>query len=403
MKLEKNFRSPFNNQRDFLLSHLLPYDPNNNKAKKLENGLREYLLLIIAAEQALEIVAKKDINRFDPLVGENACQIRSLQIALIFLRYPVDSQALLSEISRVRIHCLNLIENLDRIVNKRSISDLFKSDIEIHLNFSEYFLIQSYLLTKVKISKPPSKENPLVLNEYTDIKKIGEISHIGSNFTNKLVSHLRQSLSVHSVELIQSLAYQLEMDQTVKQIISADFVIIHRHLKCLPCFWVCKVIIQAAIKYKIPIVLHAQLKSQDRNYQIENEIFLYFDATLTGYQNVPLISLKKETPAIVLIGSTARDFNNLPSVHDWKKELIASGPIDIFLACAATHKQYPNEMAGEEIYKDQIQNKEFQFYRKKAFEWGCCLQNASRFFWSHVYCDSIENISLSSFETADNS
>ncbi|EDV29920.1 uncharacterized protein TRIADDRAFT_52827 [Trichoplax adhaerens] len=184
MKLEKNFRSPFNNQRDFLLSHLLPYDPNNNKAKKLDNGLREYLLLIIAAEQALEIVAKKDINR---------------------------------------------------------------------------------------------------------------------------------------------------------------------------------------------------------------------------YQNVPLISLKKETPAIVLIGSTARDFNNLPSVHDWKKELIASGPIDIFLACAATHKQYPNEMAGEEIYKDQIQNKEFQFYRKKAFEWGCCLQNASRFFWSHVYCDSIENISLSSFETADNS
>ncbi|RDD36622.1 hypothetical protein TrispH2_011451 [Trichoplax sp. H2] len=211
----------------------------------------------------------------------------------------------------------------------------------------------------VKVCKAPKKENPLVVNEHTDPKKLAEISYIGSRFASRLVSRLRQNLSEYSVELIQRLAPQLELHQTVKHMIAADNLIIHHNISCLPCFWVSKVIVQAILTYKIPIVLHAQLKSIDRNYQVENEVFLYFDATLTGYQNVFLRTLKKKPPAYIIIGITARDFNYLPSLDDWVTEIVSLGPIDKFLACTSNYGQYPNEKAKEIFCNGEIQNKEF--------------------------------------------
>ncbi|RDD39354.1 hypothetical protein TrispH2_009044 [Trichoplax sp. H2] len=226
----------------------------------------------------------------------------------------------------------------------------------------------------------------LVLHRY-NTKKIKEISSVGSTFANKLVARLRQNLSEHSVQFVQELAYQLKLEESIKQMISADFVVMHRKLKCIPCFWTAKVITEAALSYGIPIVMHVQLKSKDRNYQLEHEIYLYFEATSSKYQNVCPSSLQKESPAIILLGSTCRDFSNLPSISDWTKEITTSGPVDLLLAYAAAHRQYPDETS--EI---NIQDKEFEFYRKKAFEWGCCMQNSSRFFLSHAYCDHIENM-----------
>ncbi|RDD36620.1 hypothetical protein TrispH2_011449 [Trichoplax sp. H2] len=379
-----------NCQRDFHLSQLLPYDPNVKKERRLINGLKEYLVLVIATEHVMEMLSKYDINKFDPLVGENACQIRAIQTALVFLKHPlVNNQVLSSKINRIKLQCLSMLQDIERVIKEGfSLSNLLKEkNIELNLNFDEIFLIESYLLTKVKIVLPPRQENPIVKNEYTVTKKIKEISSVGSTFANKLVARLRQNLSEHSVQFVQELAYQLELEESIKQMISADFVVMHRKLKCIPCFWTAKVITEAALSFGIPIVMHVQLKSKDRNYQLEHEIYLYFEATSSKYQNVCPSSLQKESPAIVLLGSTCRDFSNLPSISDWTKEITTSGPVDLLLAYAAAHRQYPDETS--EI---NIQDKEFEFYRKKALEWGCCIQNSSRFFLSHAYCNHIENI-----------
>ncbi|RDD35986.1 hypothetical protein TrispH2_012034 [Trichoplax sp. H2] len=93
--LEKFPPSLSNCQKDFFLSQLLPYDPNVKKERKLINGLKEYLVLLIATEHVMEMLSKRDINKLDPLVGENACQIRAIQTALVFLKRPlVNSQVL---------------------------------------------------------------------------------------------------------------------------------------------------------------------------------------------------------------------------------------------------------------------------------------------------------------------
>lgn len=393
-KLEKNSLFLSDCQRNLPLSQLLTYDPSVKTGKRLKDGLKEYLLLIVAAEQALEALNSKNINFFDPLVGENACQIRAVKTALILFKYPVNHQDLLPKIRLIKLKCFNLIKEVDRLATQgASLSNCLKDNlIEIKLTFNEIFLIQSYLLTKVKVLKPLKKENPLTKNEYTDTKKIKEISTVGSMFADKLVSHLRQSLSEYSIRFVQELARQLELDQSVKQMVSTDFVADHRNLKCLPCFWVTKVIMEAALSYKIPIIIHAQLKSKDRNYELEQEVFLYFKATPSGYHRVSPFSLKKEGPAIVLLGSTCRNFKDLPSVNDWIVEITEKGPIPLMLAYAATHRQYPNENCPKKFSEKSVDDKEFEFYKKKAFEWGCCVQNPSSFFLAHAYCDNIGNV-----------
>ncbi|EDV29192.1 uncharacterized protein TRIADDRAFT_52828 [Trichoplax adhaerens] len=392
---EKYPPSLSNCHRDFLLSQLLPYDPNVKKNKRLIDGLKEYLLLTVAAEQVLELSRKNDINKFDPLVGENACQIRAVETALIFFKPSQEnSTAILPKIRQIKLKCQNLIKDVGQLAKEGySLADLLQRDnIEIKLNFDEIYLIQSYLLTKVKMPRPPKEEYPLIKNEYTDTKKIKEISSVGSMFADRLVSHLRKSLSELSVQFVQELTYQIDLDQNIKRMISTDYVAMHRNLTCLPCFWVMKVIMKAALFYKIPIVMHVQLKSKDRNYQLEHEIFLYFEATSFGYKRVSPTCSRKESPAIILLGSTCRDFNKLPSVNEWIEEIATSGPFDLLLAYAAAHRQYPNETSERKIRQMNLQDEEFELYQHNAFEYGCSMQNSSRFFLSHAYCDRIENI-----------
>ena len=65
------------------LSVLLPYNAAEKTGERLGDGLREYLLLLTMTEDAMQALQKGELSLFDPLVGENACQIRAVKIALI--------------------------------------------------------------------------------------------------------------------------------------------------------------------------------------------------------------------------------------------------------------------------------------------------------------------------------
>ena len=60
------------------LSDLLPYDPQTKCGDRLLAGLKEYDFLLTAAENSADLINKGHISGFDPLVGENACQISAL-------------------------------------------------------------------------------------------------------------------------------------------------------------------------------------------------------------------------------------------------------------------------------------------------------------------------------------
>src|SRR5271157_3898330 len=74
------------------LHQLLPYDPATKIAKALFIGLKEYQMLLNAALEAIRYFQQGNLKKFDSLVGENACQIRAVRLALIATQRLVDDQ-----------------------------------------------------------------------------------------------------------------------------------------------------------------------------------------------------------------------------------------------------------------------------------------------------------------------
>ncbi|RDD35985.1 hypothetical protein TrispH2_012033 [Trichoplax sp. H2] len=156
-----------------------------------------------------------------------------------------------------------------------------------------------------------------------------EVSNVGSTFANKLVARLRQNLSEHSVQFFSGVSLSIR---------------IGREYKTNDLGRLCSNASQAQI----------QLKSKDRNYQLEHEIYLYFEATSSKYQNVCPSSLRKKSPAIDVECNTYRDFSNLLSISDWTKKITTSGPADLLLAYAAANRQYPDETSEINIQYKKV-------------------------------------------------
>ena len=72
------------------LSYLLPYDANVKTFASLRTGLKEYQFLLKAFLEAVRCWRMGQFEKFDSLVGENACQIRAIWISLIASRDLLD-------------------------------------------------------------------------------------------------------------------------------------------------------------------------------------------------------------------------------------------------------------------------------------------------------------------------
>lgn len=370
------------------LSELLPYDPSVKKGTRLKDGLKEFLLLIIACEQALAAMQQGDFKSFDPLVGENACQIRAVKLAVIFSETFEICVNLIKDLACAKQKIENLINYLKLpFSNETSLQDLLKNEgIEIVLDYRFIFILKTYLLSKVKVSRPFKDDQPLLKNEYTDTKKIKEISNVGSMFADNLVTHLRGKLSERSVRFVQ----QIAQDQS--SMLSDEYIFNHRGLQCLPCFWATRALLKHALEKSIPLVVIAEQKAKDQNYSIIRKTVIFFKATRNGYKKAEYKELPVNAPAIYLQGSSCGNFADLLDDEAWQEDLIKYCPIEMILAYAAVHRQYPDSTKDQVV--ETLNDNEYEYYKKVAPLWGCTADNPSRFFLAHAFCDKISNFSL---------
>ncbi|MBX3718720.1 MAG: hypothetical protein KF898_03620 [Parachlamydiales bacterium] len=370
------------------LSELLPYDPASKAEVKLKDGLKEYLLLLVAAEQAMEALQKGNLNAFDPLVGENACQIRAVKLALMASRSSFDPDTLLIKLARAKKKTEVLLQENSFPIGSTLKDFLEREEMKIKMHDNELFLIESFILSKIKTPKAFTKELPLALHESTDTKKLREFHNVSRFFANELVQFLRERISMKSVSFVQKLAYKFPSINA--EMVSDDFSINYRGLHCIPGYWTAQILMEQAFKNGIPIVLLANQKAQDQDYQVVRQTTLFFQPTEKGYQATSASAFDPEQPALVIVGTTCRDFQSLPDLEAWKTELMKYCPIELMLAATAIHRQYPD--SSKEPMVDGIQDEKYHYYKAKAHEWGCSAENPSRIFLSHVFCDKIKNI-----------
>ena len=396
------------------LSLLLPYDPSTRTKKALEKGLYEYQMLLNALSAALQEYKKGELERFDALVGENACQIRAVKIAVIYQNKTVNHQELEPKIERA----LEIIEGLlepKKIVSlmqqKVSLEEVLeKEGLLIELSDDEMFLYQSFLLTETKDSQSSEQmfsiqtnvfskisvnqrvenncfNNKKEKNDFNKLKKYGDIpSNFAKNFTRKL----RKSLSKRSIYFVRDIAFSTQ-DTSLLEMVSEGFSTKHLNCSCIPMFWTYKTLFHEMHNENIPVIIHAKFleKNDQGEYIVVDEDHLIYE-NVDSLENSSLnaenfAEMDFEKPAFVMQGIVYSD--KATSRKNWKDQVSNHSIKNIVLAGAADHRQYPNPELDEQI--TQLQDKEYENYKRIAQEKGFSIDNPSSFFIQHVYASQI--------------
>lgn len=370
------------------LSELLPYDTSTKINGSLRTSLKEYSLLLAAMEQAITALQSGDFEQFDAVVGENACQIRAVKIAMTAQKYFESVKSIQAQITNSKLKIETLSKSLEPLMKKGiSLQSLLEQgEIDVALTSDELFLFESFLLSVAKTVKPAKVSSPLCRNDAADSKKLKQFGgDVSTSFTENLVRKARQLLSAASVVFVQEQAKFLK-DKKLEKMCSEDFIVNYNSWPCIPMFWTYKTLLLAAQKKGIPLVIYAKFLAKDKEYGIVDEDCIVFQPTVGNQgsfyeESVPYPSDLAKA-AIFVQGVVCANTDLLPSKSQWRKT-IATQKLDVILAGAADHRQYPNPEEDRRI--EELNDDEFEGYKIMSRSKGYALENPSMFFIQHVY------------------
>jgi hypothetical protein len=389
------------NHGQFELINFLPYDPTIKKNGELRSALNEYQLLLKMLQNAVVDFERGDFEKFDSLVGENACQIRAIVIAIFGAKKTEIFSEIKPKISMLfekmnAFHDSKKIETfMHSSINLKQFIDAFA--LNISLNIQQSFLLQSYILS---ITKTVSKEPTLYRIEVASPKNLKKFGDISSSFATRLVSKSRKLLSILSVRLLREFALQTN-DFSLIEMVSNKYTIKHNSWLCIPMFWAYKIILEKIKNEKIPLIIHAKFitpKFLDK-FECSSEMFLLFEPNesinneLFTWKNLSLFSGSNK-PVFVVEGVVCQSsMTNHISTEQWREKFNTSTSIsEIILAGAADHRQYPDPAFDRLI--DERNDNEFKFYKNLANNNGYSHDNPSNFFINHVYASNLNKFTI---------
>jgi hypothetical protein len=381
--------------KDRNLSELFYYDISEVRNKDLRKGLREYKFFLSILKSALYHFENKDFEKFDSLVGENACQIRAIKIAIIASQNQIDFISLNTRIESSIAKTEKLLEPqklaklmLSGITMKELLE---KEEIDVIMTANEMFAFQSFLLTE---TKEPQPENTTTLhqNEKSAPKKLKRFDpEISANFMYCTASRARKLLAEASVRFVREVAWKSK-DLNLIKMVSKEFTEEHNTWPCTPMFWTYKILLQTAQKQNIPLILHAKfVYKSGENYKTRGEETLFFKPDLgkkcNSYIQTDPSDDDLTNPACVIQGVVYLDSNKHFCREKWKKSLLKHSIHDIILAGAADHRQYPDPSISV-----PIDDPEFENYKAVAQKCGFSIDNPATFFINHVYSQQVGKI-----------
>lgn len=383
-KIESNF-----------LSNLLPYETDAKKNAELKKGLKEYQALLKASLEANSHFQNKDLERLDALVGENACQIRTDKAII------ASKNATTNDFND---RIVKALQKMDLLLNPNRIEPLMRSsvslksilaseEINISLTDEQDFVIQSFLLTEIKTATVATKTlNSIYRIEASDPKKICRFGDITLSFARSLVAKARKNLASASVQFVRTSACQLQ-DPSLIRMISEEFTVTHNGLSCIPMFWTYKTILHTAQKEGIPLLIHVKFLEKEANdeYSIVDEEHMLFQSTENKcFAEVNTAQADLKQPAFVVQGVACAQKGESSTKAQWKETMRKISPVDVILAGAADHRQYPD--AAQDSLIEKLADSEYENYKTQAQSNGFSDKNPSTFFIQHVYAARIEKI-----------
>ncbi len=254
--------------KEKFLSSLLPYEASTKMNGSLKTGFKEYSLLLAATKQAMTAIQDGDLEQFDAVVGENACQIRAVKIAMAFPKYLESTESIQAQIEIAQQRIKELSKSLDSLMRSgKSLQTLLQEQgLEIPLSADELFLVESFLLSVAKTVKASKASSPLCRNDAADPKKLKQFEKdVSVSFTDSLVKNTRKLLSIASVDFVREQAKSLD-DKQLEKMSSDSFTINYNSWPCIPMFWTYKTLLLTAQKMGIPLIICAKFQAVDMEY-----------------------------------------------------------------------------------------------------------------------------------------
>ncbi len=375
------------------LTPLLNMLPGNHhqveKKEQLLVKVLNYKLIVNLAISALE----EGLNFKDGLVGENACQTRSV----MFAEWANESNFVptvtkyITELKDIdqRLQGLN-----QKHLTKASLS-AFLEKHQLQITLPKIF-IAAAMAYQLFITKEweikfafNSVENriDLIANEKTVPTKLLSFkgSQVTKSFVENIDKHSRKLLSLYSIEYVQGIVNQLPLDNEVEEL----KVLAHavrddgNGRSAIPCFAYMDILYRHCINKNIPILL--KVSSVDPNTLLPGEfIYLYYEVDggefkhREDYQNAP------QNLGVVVMESYAMGLVHLDNAT-LKRELLSHPLKENVLGNDAAHHQY----AGDKQDKFRPKNVRCEDYRSIALAKGFCKENPRLCYIDHVYADTL--------------
>lgn len=372
---------------DHYLSDLFHYDPSQKKRAEIQKGLEEFQFLLLMALKTIDSIQNLDLEKFDPIIGENACQIRAIKMALL-----VSKNHIFDDLHQ---RITNSLAKIEKLLSPASMNKLMRgkhslkeiidlNNIDITLTSDEIFLIKSYILTEMKVSNSEAEFMPSILKKDRCVPdKLQECySHISSTFLSKLAKKARKLLARSSVDFVKKAANELAEPSLIQMV--SGFIFEHNSLPCTPTFWTFKTLFLLAQKEIIPIIIHVKFINEIENgYHVTNEEFLFYKSCETSkvYSQVEYSQIDSNQPVCIIEGVACHKEGHS---YNWKDKMSNHSIIDILLAISADHRQYPD--SNRTI---PISIKEYDHYKNIAELNGFSMKNPTTFFAQHIYCSQL--------------
>lgn len=375
-------------QQNLCLSQLLPYDTGSKKNASLQSGLKEYQTLLKALFESTTYMEERNLEKFDSLVGENACQIRAIWMAQLASQNPFDLVSLQNLITSAS-------DKVEALLDHKTISALMRCDktlkavletehLDIPLNPQELFMIESYLLAEMKtVLSCDEKITSICRVESADPKKLQRLGNVSTSFARHLLSKVRRMLATASVHFVRDCA---NVDASLARMVSEEFTTEQNTLPCIPMFWTYKTVLKVAKKEKIPLILHVKfLEKHSEEFSVVDEDFVFFEIGADG-SYIPTQpddeKLNKPTCVVQGIATPGKDGGVLTKTQ-WRASIKKHGVIDVILAGAADHRQFPDPELDHLFHS--LNDCEYMNYRTLAKKEGFSFENSTTFFIQHVY------------------
>lgn len=376
---------------------LLPQDSNMIiKDSALQSNVAKMLSFfsLLLSDALYDFYTISKYHKFDPHVGDTACQIRAYQ--LIKMRYEPVNYSPNNRIDQL----ISISNRIDRFNNQNKellkrlpLEDFInKNELMFHISSNEWLLLRMYFLT---FFKEEGDGNTTYINYDAISHSIG----VSRKLAKKIVRYYQISLAQSSCDIVLELArkrksksFNTILNETLRKDDDARPV--------LPCYFYSKLIFEELQIIKCDILIEISFETQHGDDI--NPLYLKFSSD--GKADIFNLSSKDmldDKIYFVITGTADAKYQSF-DYQNYVRFFNQYGLYNIFLACMAAHPQYTGNILSsyqnspfrniqteaEGLYEMSHELASMKIISEK---YGCSLNNQSLLLIKHIYCDTLTN------------